>query len=170
MLAPLEPRIIALTAEANRYGADLLSVDRQSLLSLHQQFSTLSFALIICGLCLVGALTWHNRMLHARTHDELAAASRAVEDANAELTQKNERLVEKERALQSQNVLFDAALNHMSQGLCMFDEALRPMVCNRQFEQLFRPVAAVAESDGAPDARRLALHEHLPESGCRDRA
>ena len=70
----------------------------------------LSFGLIICGLCLVGALTWHNRLL-TRAHrdlslttadltqaaDDLAAANRAVAAANAELRLKNERLTEKER-------------------------------------------------------------------------
>ncbi len=161
-LAPIEPRIISLAAEANRYGAELLSADRQSLVLLHQRFSALSFALIICGLCLVGALTWHNRLL-TRTHDALAAANRAIEKANVKLRHKNERLVEKEHALQSQNLLFDAALNHMSQGLCMFDEALQPIVYNRQFEQLFQSIAAIGEGNGGPVADDASLHDMVPE-------
>ena len=162
MLAPLEPRIIALAAEANRYGADLLTVDRQSILSVHQQFSALAVALIICGFGLVGALTWHNRLLK-RTHGQLAAANRAVEEANTELRRRNERLMEKERALNSQNVLFDAALNHMSQGLCMFDEALQPIVCNRQFKQLFPTAAPTEKGDGKPVVHHASLRDVVPE-------
>lgn len=173
MLAPLERRIIGLASEANRYGADRLSLDRQSLLQLHRQFSAFSFALIIGGLCLVGALTWHNRLLTRahrevknatadlkRTAEDLAAANRAIESVNSELRYKNERLSEKEHALQSQNVLFDAALNHMSQGLCMFDAELRPIVCNRQFERHFRAEHFV-QQDAA--SRHATLRELLPD-------
>ena len=181
-LAPLEPKIIGLAAEANRYGADRLSLDRQSLLQLHRQFSALSFALIIGGLCLVGALTWHNRLLTRahrelsnatadlkRTAEDLAAANLTIETANSELRRKNERLNEKEQALQAQNVLFDAALNHMSQGLCMFDSALRPIVCNRRFAELFqldRFLAPEANGPG-PHLRRSMI---FPRSRRRDRA
>ncbi len=171
-LEPMVPRLVGLAAEANRYGAEHLLHDRKSLVELHQQFSALSFGLIICGLCLVGALTWHNRLL-ARAHrelslttadlkraaEDLAAANRVIESSNAELRQKNERLIEKEEALESQNLLFDAAFNHMSQGLCMFDAALRPKVCNRQFEQLFRVERFLQAKDGE-DA---SLHDLLPD-------
>jgi diguanylate cyclase (GGDEF)-like protein len=167
-LAPLEPKIIGLAAEASRYGTDRLSIDRQSLLQLHRQFSTLSFALIIGGLCLVGALTWHNRLLTRahrelsnatadlkRTAEDLAAANLKIERANLELRRKNERLQEKEQALQAQNVLFDAALNHMSQGLCMFNSSLRPIVCNRRFAELF-------QLDRFPTPQATGSSPHLP--------
>ncbi|HMK79155.1 MAG TPA: PAS-domain containing protein [Xanthobacteraceae bacterium] len=40
-------------------------------------------------------------------------------------------------ALREQNLLFDAALNNMSQGLCMFDADQRLIVCNEQYIQIF---------------------------------
>ena len=42
-------------------------------------------------------------------------------DANAELQQQNQILRERDVALRTQNERFDAALNNMSQGLCMVD-------------------------------------------------
>ncbi|MBV8752985.1 MAG: PAS-domain containing protein [Hyphomicrobiales bacterium] len=42
-----------------------------------------------------------------------------------------------EDALRQQNLLFDAALNNMSQGLCMFDADQRLIVCNEQYVEIF---------------------------------
>jgi PAS domain-containing protein len=42
-----------------------------------------------------------------------------------------------EDALRHQNLLFDAALNNMSQGLCMFDADQRLIVCNEQYVEIF---------------------------------
>src|SRR5262249_15260175 len=42
-----------------------------------------------------------------------------------------------EDALRQQNLLFDAALNNMSQGLCMFDADQRLIVCNEQYIEIF---------------------------------
>jgi diguanylate cyclase (GGDEF)-like protein/PAS domain S-box-containing protein len=42
-----------------------------------------------------------------------------------------------EDALRQQNLLFDAALNNMSQGLCMFDADQRLIVCNAQYVEIF---------------------------------
>ena len=144
------------------------------LLELHRQFSALTFGLILCSLALVGALTWHNRLL-TRAHrnlslttsdlkqsaNDLAAANRAVAAANEELIQQNGRLIEKEDALRAQNVLFDAALNNMSQGLCMFDDDLRPIVRNRQFERMFRIEAL--ERSRRPAAPQLSLRDLIPD-------
>jgi diguanylate cyclase (GGDEF)-like protein len=41
-------------------------------------------------------------------------------------------------ASKTQNVWFEAALNHMSQGLAMFDDKNRLLVTNRQFAELYR--------------------------------
>jgi diguanylate cyclase (GGDEF)-like protein len=156
-LASLEAPILGLAAEANRYGAERLTLGRQSLQELHRQFSGLSFALITCGLFLVGALTWHNRLL-SLAHDDLRDAKRAVETANVTLRRQNHELSEKEAALQSQNLLVNAALNNMSQGLCVFDASLRIVVCNRQFEALFPPAGGAAGG-----AKRASLAEIVPD-------
>jgi diguanylate cyclase (GGDEF)-like protein/PAS domain S-box-containing protein len=42
-----------------------------------------------------------------------------------------------EEALREQNLLFDAALNNMSQGLCMFDADQRLIVCNEKYIEIF---------------------------------
>ncbi len=42
-----------------------------------------------------------------------------------------------EESLREQNLLFDAALNNMSQGLCMFDAEGRLIVCNERYIELF---------------------------------
>ncbi|HEX8167944.1 MAG TPA: EAL domain-containing protein, partial [Beijerinckiaceae bacterium] len=44
---------------------------------------------------------------------------------------------EAERALAEQNRRFDAALNHMAQGLCMYDAEGRLIVCNRRYAELY---------------------------------
>ncbi|HXW25797.1 MAG TPA: PAS-domain containing protein, partial [Xanthobacteraceae bacterium] len=42
-----------------------------------------------------------------------------------------------EETLREQNLLFDAAINNMSQGLCMFDADQRLIVCNEQYVSIF---------------------------------
>ncbi|WP_164127470.1 PAS-domain containing protein, partial [Stenotrophomonas maltophilia] len=52
------------------------------------------------------------------------------------------RQVETERAMaiaevQEQNLLFDATLDSMAQGLCVFDQDLRVVVRNRRYLELY---------------------------------
>src|SRR5262249_11098101 len=51
-------------------------------------------------------------------------------------------------ALKSQQL--DAALNNMSQGLCMFDRDKRLMGCNRQYAEIYGLPPQVAEPDTPP--------------------
>ena len=52
-----------------------------------------------------------------------------------------------------QHARFEAALNNMSQGLCMFDSAKRVLVHNRQFAAMFgEPVPGMHELDVLPPA------------------
>lgn len=164
-LVPMDAQLIGLAAEANRESAELTQQNREILSRLHRRYSLLSFGLIVTALCLVAVLAWHNRLL-LRAHrnlrqstgdlqqaaDDLAAANDAVAAANRELKQQNRLLSEKEDALLAQNVLFDAALNNMSQGLCMFDGSMRPIVCNAQFAQLFKTQQRLdCDADAVPD-------------------
>ena len=41
-----------------------------------------------------------------------------------------------EKALRDQKMQLDAALNNMSQGLCMFDGEARLIVCNHRYLQM----------------------------------
>jgi diguanylate cyclase (GGDEF)-like protein len=71
--------------------------------------------LATCGLGLFSLLLWRNRLLR-QTHQELWR--RTAE-------------------LDTQNGRFDAALNNMSQALCMVDAEQRLIVCNERYMELF---------------------------------
>ena len=77
---------------------------------------------------------------------ELALANERVNQIVNELKQQNDALMESDAALRKQNMLFDAALNNMSQGLLMVDAGNRLIVCNQQFLDLFRITAAEARA------------------------
>jgi diguanylate cyclase (GGDEF)-like protein len=67
----------------------------------------------------------------------LAAANERAQRAIEEVQQQNVVLRERDRELHIQNVLFDAALNNMSQGLLMTDHNQRLIVYNQRFVSLF---------------------------------
>nr|MBA3518104.1 EAL domain-containing protein [Hyphomicrobiales bacterium] len=146
------------------------------LVRLHWRFSGLMFGLIISGLLLVAVLSWNSRLLKRahgdlkhttddlqRTAVDLASANGAVASANSELRAQNKLLVVKEDALRAQNGLFDAALNNMSQGLCMFDEAMRAIVFNTRFKSLFNVPSAADPELLASQAPIQSLREAAPE-------
>ncbi|HYI84066.1 MAG TPA: EAL domain-containing protein, partial [Acetobacteraceae bacterium] len=109
LLSPLEPRLAALAAAANAQGGDRVAEDQRQLSRLHWIFADILLALAACGLVLLILLLVHNRLLR-RTHADL----------------------------HTQNERFDAALNNMSQALCMVDAEQRLIVCNHRYVELFR--------------------------------
>ena len=115
LFAPLGPGLARLAAAANVRGGDRVAEDQQHLSRLHWTFSGILMLLAACGMGLFGVLLWHNRLLR-RVHGELLART-------AELHVQNKR--------------FDAALNNMSQALCMADADQRLIVCNRPYLELF---------------------------------
>jgi diguanylate cyclase (GGDEF)-like protein/PAS domain S-box-containing protein len=72
-----------------------------------------------------------------RTLNHLADANRTIEERNRLLHQQNDTLVAHEQVLQRQNRLVDAALNNMTQGLCMFDKDARLVVTNRRYLTMY---------------------------------
>jgi diguanylate cyclase (GGDEF)-like protein len=70
--------------------------------------------------------------------------------------QKNTMLRSQETQLREQNVLFDAALNNMSHGLCMFDTDGNLIVSNKRYEELFELAAGQIKS-GMSTAEIAAL-------------
>ena len=172
-----------LQAEALGLSADMVNIKAEhadaasgAIARLFDRFSALAFGLIACGLGLVCVLTLHNQLLrraHRRlsttTHDlrlaadDLSAASEAVAAANGELQEHNRRLIEKEDALHARNSLFNAALNNMSQGFCIFDDDLRPLVCNTQFKRLFNLERCVSAEETAWPTERPSLRDVVPE-------
>ncbi|MEA3023117.1 MAG: hypothetical protein QOK01_1969, partial [Alphaproteobacteria bacterium] len=61
------------------------------------------------------------------------------------VTEREARLSEKSGELARANMHFDAALNNMSQGLCLFDASARIVVCNQQYLQMYRLSPAVVQ-------------------------
>ncbi|GIK81158.1 MAG: EAL domain-containing protein [Pseudorhodoplanes sp.] len=72
-----------------------------------------------------------------RTLGDLARANRTIADRNRLLEQQNQMLIESRSQLEEQNVRFDAALNNMTQGLCMFDRNERLLVYNQRFLDMY---------------------------------
>jgi len=79
--------------------------------------------------------------------DEIGEISRAVlvlrdsvrerDNLRANIVVKNAELERQELELRNQNRLFDAALNNMSHGLCMFDRRKRLIVSNARYAEIF---------------------------------
>jgi diguanylate cyclase (GGDEF)-like protein len=67
------------------------------------------------------------------THDDITER----EQLNARLEQQNEVLKEHERRLGTQNLVLDAALNNMVQGLAMFDAEERLVICNERYVEMY---------------------------------
>jgi diguanylate cyclase (GGDEF)-like protein len=59
------------------------------------------------------------------------------ERLNTRLGEQNCRLREQEKALKSQNLILDTALETMSQGLCMFDAEQKVVTCNARYAQMY---------------------------------
>ncbi len=105
--------------------------------------------------CVVGMRTDITAVKTAQS--DLAAARDLARAAMTEVQQQNIVLTEREEALESQYLRFDAALNNMSHGLLMADAGQRLIVCNRRFLHLFDIEAA-----GAPAGlATVALFDHI---------
>jgi diguanylate cyclase (GGDEF)-like protein len=115
LLTPLDAKLARLAAAANRFGGDRVADDQRQLIRLHWQFSAMAAGLIVCGVILIALLLWHNKLL-ALAHGELNVLA---------------------GGMRTQNQRFDAALNNMSQGLCMVDLRQQLIVCNDRYRDLF---------------------------------
>ena len=149
-LRPLDPKLSQLAALAYRRSGELAASDMQQLSHLHWVFSGVLLGVIGCSLGLVLVLSWHNRLL-SEAHDEvnglvqdLTSTSRELSEANhrahqamEEVQLQNQILKARDQELHTQNARFDAALNNMSQALCMVDGNQRLIVCNVRFLELF---------------------------------
>jgi len=86
---------------------------------------------------------------------------RALMASEKVATERGSRLDEKSQELERANVCFDAALNNMSQGLCLFDAQARIVVCNQQYLQMYNLSPAVAR----PGCTLRDLIVHRKETG-----
>ncbi|HME25794.1 MAG TPA: EAL domain-containing protein [Acetobacteraceae bacterium] len=109
--------------------------------------------------CIVGIRTDITELRQALT--DLAAANEQIKQAYAEIQRHNDMLVERDRVIRTQNMLFTAALNNMSQGLLMVDSDHRLIVCNDRFLEMFR-ISAV---DAAPGTTTVTLFNAIRLNG-----
>ena len=77
-------------------------------------------------------------------------------------------LKQREEQLKTQNMLLDAALNNMSQGLVLFDVNRRVVICNKRYQELFGFTAEQVKP-GTPIVElikhRLSLGLKVPHDG-----
>ena len=149
-LEPLNGKLVRLASAAHVQSGALAAADQAQLNRLHWIFSGVLVSLVACGFVLIGVLSWHNRLLvtaHDKvnllvddlthTGNELSAANQRAVAAMNEVRYRNKILQARDNELNTQNARFDAALNNMSQALCMVDTHQRLIVCNVRFTELF---------------------------------
>lgn len=112
---PLEEDFIGLASEANSYGGAAVADDQRQMFRLHWIFTMISLSLAFCGFVLF--------MLNRLQNRQLVVAQCSLATANADLA--------------DQNRLFEAAMDNMSQGLCMFDADHRLIVSNRRMAEIY---------------------------------
>jgi diguanylate cyclase (GGDEF)-like protein len=86
---------------------------------------------------------------------------RALMASEKVATEREAGLDDKSRELERANMRFDAALNNMSQGLCLFDAGARIVVCNQQYLQMYSLSPEVVQ----PGCTLHDLIRHRKETG-----
>ncbi|MEH2612483.1 diguanylate cyclase (GGDEF)-like protein [Bradyrhizobium sp. AZCC 1693] len=100
-------------------------------LSLSPTFLALAIAgvaLSVLGMSLIGVLA--DRRLANRT--------RKFEEIISQLSLARQEVEGSQRELQEQKLRLDTAINHMGEGLCMFDAEKRLVVCNDRYAKMYR--------------------------------
>lgn len=100
-------------------------------LSLSPTFLALAIAgvaLSVLGMSLIGVLA--DRRLAVRTAK--------FEEIISQLSTARQQLEGSQKELQQQKLMLDTAIDHMVEGLCMFDAEKRLVVCNERYALLYR--------------------------------
>ena len=150
LLARVSPDMARLASSAYVHGTTLVTKDIGRLAQLHWLLSGTLSGLILCCVAMVLLLWRRHALLQAayrdmqtlvrhleHTSQELEHANRRVSQAMADMQQQNLELRARDSELHIQNARFDAALNNMSQALCMVDAQGRLIVCNDRFREMF---------------------------------
>jgi diguanylate cyclase (GGDEF)-like protein len=170
----LNPRLTRLGSVAYTEGNDLIAADIRQLGRLHWIFSGILLALLLCCTALIVSLVYNNRLVRnahrevnllvqdlTRTGRQLASAKEQAQEAMGEVQQHYRALRLRDAELNVQNARFDAALNNMSQALCMFSGEQRLIVCNTRFTELF----GLGEDFIGPGATIDQLFQAMAEAG-----
>jgi diguanylate cyclase (GGDEF)-like protein len=79
------------------------------------------------------------------------------------------RLQEREDALATQNVRFEAAVNNMPHGLCMFDADSRLVICNKPYATIYRlPPEIIVPGTSLSDILQYRIDNGMFPAGGRD--
>ncbi|HBF32778.1 EAL domain-containing protein [Rhizobium sp.] len=149
IIDPLDRRAPNLASAAYTFNSDTLVEHQLTLKNLQFLFIDLISGLIACGSALIVFLVYQNRLSNKVSQalevltidlrvssDELMKAQNDLEARNTDLRIQNETLLIRDIQLRTQNDRFDAALNNMSHGLLMLDNAGKLDVCNTRFCQI----------------------------------
>ncbi len=174
IFSDLNPRLTRLGSVAYTQGNDLIATDIRQLGRLHWIFSGILLALLLCCTALIVSLVYNNRLVRnahrevnllvqdlTRTGRQLASAKEQAQEAMGEVQQQYRALRLRDAELNVQNARFDAALNNMSQALCMFSGEQRLIVCNTRFTELF----GLGEDFIGPGATIDQLFQAMAEAG-----
>ena len=149
-LAGLNPNLMRLASAAYARSGELAAADLEQLSHLHWLLSGVLGALIFCSAMLISVMSWHNKLL-IRAHSDVHNLVDDLKRTSGELTEANIRVLRAMDDVKVQNARFDAALNNMSQALCMVDSGQHLIVCNVRFLELFGVTADLA-APGTPMA------------------
>lgn len=177
-LSALEPKLTELATASYTLSGRLAASDLEQLEQLHWIFSGVLFGLILCSCGLIAALSRHNRLLSRahqevnrllsnlqQTSEELTVAHEDVRRAMSEVQLQNEILKERDVELHMQNARFHAALNNMSQALCMTDADQRMIICNSRFIDLF----GISENAARPGTAMADVFQQIRSTGTLER-
>ncbi len=150
LLTPFDPQIAPLATLAHNRGAATARRELERLIGIQRALSAVRSVLMLGNFVLIGMLVGRNRLLRRANADvqnlvtdlqqtsiDLAEANLRVQQAMAEAQLHNQILRARDLELHTQNARFDAALNNMSQALCLADADQRLIECNVRFLELF---------------------------------
>jgi diguanylate cyclase (GGDEF)-like protein len=123
-------------------------------LALSPSFLALAIAgvaLSILGMSLVGVLA--DRRLAYRTGN--------FEGIIAQLSRARQQVEGSQRELQEQKLRLDTAINHMGEGLCMFDAKKQLVICNDRYAKMYRLPAELLK----PGTPHSEIIKHRIKSG-----
>ncbi len=91
------------------------------------------------------------------THEDITERAKL----NAQLERQNDLLKEQEDKLRTQNLILDAALNNMMQGLAMFDAEERLVICNACYAEMY----GLTPEQAKPGTAAASIIEHRVARG-----
>lgn len=162
-LAPAERtfHFLAILGAINRTSDTLASVEVEANKTVREATQSTVATLEKANLILIFVLT------AAATISLIAGFgmfrhAQEVQRVNSALHEKNREIRLRDKRLTVQNDRFDAALSNMSQGLCMFDNEQRLVVCNGRYSDLLGLPPALTD----PGTPYRAIVEHQASSNC----